>query len=214
MLSIRKQYAVVLLVTLAVGYLFFLRTESTREHTLSAAPTFTAEDHQLMRLVSRRDADGIIAALASEQIPIDYAVGGKMDMFTIATSRKLPELLAFLLQQEDTRISSMARTFVFLRDEEHPADSAAIARMYLEHTYDQDRMVLDIDDSVGLLMIMCSLQPYSPAEVDALLDGFAIHAPESVVDDAVNAFAGDPPGREDAAACLRQVLQHVTALPA
>lgn len=214
MFSNRERTIAIFLVALTVGYVAFLFAKSTDSPAPSGAPTFTAEDQRLMLLVSRRDADGIIAELESGRIPIDYAVGGRMDMFTIATSRKLPELLTFLLRQEDARVSSMARTFVFFRDEEYPAESAVITRMYLEHTYEQDRMALDDDDSVGLLMIMCSLRPYTPDEIDMMLDGFAINVSESIIDDANNAFKKNPPERAGAAECLEQVLQHVTVRPA
>jgi hypothetical protein len=214
MFSTRERTLAIFLVALTVGYMVFLLSQPAERSTPRAAPTFTAEDHRLMLLVSRRDADGIRAELESGQIPIDYAVGGRMDIFTIATSTKLPDLLAFLLQQEDARVSSTARSFVFALDEEHRAESLAITRMYLEHTYEQDRMVLDADDSVGLLIIMCSLRPYTPDEIDVMLDGFAIHAPESIINDAVGAFENDPSEREGAGECFQQVLQHVTALPA
>lgn len=214
MLPNRERAAAVFLAALAVGYLVFLISKPANDPAPRVAPAFTAEDRRLMLLASTRDADGIIAALASGQIPIDYAVGGKMDIFTIATSTKLPELLTFLLQQADARVSSVARTFVFMRDEKHRAESAMIARMYLEHTYDRNGMALDVNDSVGLLMIMCSLRPYTPDEIDAMLDGFAIQAPESIIDNAINSFESNPPQGEGATECFQQVLQYVTARPA
>lgn len=214
MISLRERYAVVLLIAVAVGSTIFLRSEPTRNPTTSDRPAFTAQDDYIMRVAARRDETALLSVLRTGQISPNYAVGGVMDMYTIATSRKLPELLAYLLELEGGEVSQMAHSFVFLRDDDHVEDSIAIKRMHLAHKYTGVEASLDTNDAVGVLMIMCSMGPYAPSEVDRILDGFDIRAPANLIEEAARLQASDTRKKEGADECLEQVLQHVTAVPA
>lgn len=204
-----QKYALILLIAAAVGHSLFLRSEPFGNNK----PLFTNQDHEVMMLVGTANGDALLAALRSGRIPVDYAVGGDAPISTLVAARKLPEVFAFLLEQENAPLSEHVIPFVFMRDENRVAESIEIARMHLTHKYGEGEVLLDPTDSMALLMIMC-MTPYTPAEVDLVFDRLDIHIPAELMNEAVATLERTPNRKEGEEECRQQVLQHVTPLPA
>jgi hypothetical protein len=132
-------------------------------------------DEELTSLIRNRETHFILDGLKSGRIPLNHLYGGEIDLLRISAYAKFSDLFSYLISN-DAVVNPRAIRYIFSRSDHYIDESISIIREYFHLRYLFDsKFTLDAIDSVGILIFMCTSNPFIPDEVSRIFEGLDVN---------------------------------------